>query len=40
LALFLLEGLGVLALRYHAVLIPVALIAPVLSAYNRRNASA
>jgi hypothetical protein len=40
LALFLLEGLGLLALRYRAVLIPVALIAPVLSLYNRRNASA
>jgi hypothetical protein len=39
LALFLLEGLGVLALRYRAVLIPVALIAPVLSLYDRRNAS-
>jgi hypothetical protein len=40
LTLFLLEGLGLLALRYRAVLIPVALMAPVLSLYNRRNASA
>jgi hypothetical protein len=40
LALFLLEGLGALALHYRAVLIPVALMAPVLSLYDRRSASA
>jgi hypothetical protein len=40
LALFLLEGLGSLALHYRAVLIPVALLAPVLSLYHLRKASA
>ena len=39
LALFALETFGALALRYRAVLIPVALLAPVLALYERRNAS-
>jgi len=40
LTLFALEAFGVFALRYRAVLIPVALMAPVLSLYDRRSASA
>ncbi len=40
LVLLLLEALDLLALRHRAVLIPVALMAPVLSLYNARNASA
>ena len=40
LALFLLEAFGLLTLHYRAVLIPVALIAPVLSLYDRRSANA
>lgn len=40
LALFLLEAFGLLALHYRAVLIPVALMAPVLSLRARRSATA
>jgi hypothetical protein len=40
LALFALEVFGVFALRYRAVLIPVALLAPLLSLHERRSASA
>jgi hypothetical protein len=40
LALFTLDAFGAFALRYRAVLIPVALMAPVLALYERRRASA